>query len=317
MENKGKTTQRETKTATRAAIKNACLFDPEDGWKFKISEIPNDINISDFCLGALELARAGKLVLTNDLKSLHLVYTQGERIRRERLSEGRPFVDQYGRAVKCGEIYLNSGNLLLKTSKYNIITIFSLNGFSHIKEKIFGDTKKRQLSNPLDDQKSLKRRHSPDPDSPSLSELDKSSDKADLPKFIFRAKVETVPTKSDDSLELKEKIKSQEEKIKCLENKIERLQDNIEDSKNNAREIVTELIQRTANSGMSTIHQIVQDSIEFADHLSDIQSIELSSLFLTFYRKGLEKELSVLKIHLDRNASISEAAYSKSILTRL
>jgi hypothetical protein len=75
------------------------------------------------------------------------------------------------------------------------------------------------------------------------------------------------------------------------------------------------LIQRTANARMSTIHQIVQDSITFTDHLYKIQSIELSSLFLIYFQKGLEKEMSNLKVQLEINANLSEASCLRSVLT--
>ncbi|KIN04805.1 hypothetical protein OIDMADRAFT_25428 [Oidiodendron maius Zn] len=50
-------TQGEKKRAIKNSIRNAALFDPDETWRFDLNEILVDQNISDYFLGALELAR--------------------------------------------------------------------------------------------------------------------------------------------------------------------------------------------------------------------------------------------------------------------
>ena len=128
------------KRAIKAKIQAAGMFNPTEDWVFDIDEIPIDQNVSDYVMGALELARLEGMITQKQLKQFPLLYTQGGKAREDRKRGGRAFKDPDANSVALGHIHLegdSDDDERCVPGIYAINTLRNAPGYQSLRTKIF------------------------------------------------------------------------------------------------------------------------------------------------------------------------------------
>ncbi|KIM97480.1 hypothetical protein OIDMADRAFT_32465 [Oidiodendron maius Zn] len=317
--------QGEKKRAIRNSIRNAALFDPDETWIFDLNEIPVDQNISDYCLGALELAQVIQWIPIKFLKRLYLVYKQAGRIREDRFVGGRPFLDPSGMTVQLGNKYLDGTDLSLPRGIYKINTLQDAPDFNMLQEKIFtgvaqtllkkrkhpGDAKKQSLSSRLRKQAVAYESSSNTSDQGSETSGYSEQSEGDeedreyqrryrgkrfkaSPPLLFKPRTKIQIPSREELTKDSEDWKAKFEVVQIETRNLKRKNKNLEAGYNDTSRMVQMLVQRTAKIGTSSISTTLQEAHTCTDKLG-LYTVGLDAYYLAFFQKTFEKELMIIK----------------------
>jgi len=88
------------------------MYEPKEGWAYKLDDVPKDENVSDYTLGALLLAFKERKILLKDLKRYDILFTSNGIVREERKPAARAFKMFDGHIIKNGKTYFNGSETL-------------------------------------------------------------------------------------------------------------------------------------------------------------------------------------------------------------
>lgn len=306
---------KEARRKVKEGIRTAGTFDPDLPWAFDIQEIPTDQNVSDYVLGAMELARILGKIKKNALKPFILVYTQAGKPRDDRPAVGRPFKYLDGQIITLQGKPLEGGTHAPKGTygKHTIEGLPYTKNFATFEKYVFdgevmpmkrlvtdqgGPSSKRPKANKKSKSKAEEHFINTSDSGEDFEGRDEESDKEtfplnSIPPLKFRWDPTDKPQKIQD-LELQFKLEQQELEIKSLCSRLEIQEKAAERSAKGYTDAFEVLIQSAANLNNEVITHTLKKSLETAVELAQY-SVGADELFLEHIERHFVKTLKVLK----------------------